>query len=223
MINEAADAMGGESYWGFLARMRNEALLGVPEEDRVALGDLISKPIAKAPPFEIKPVKGPGKNWTVDDALQAVNKPSGTKNFEQGRNAFFAIGCASCHRFDGMGGNIGPDLGAVGNRFSIQKILEDIVDPSAIISDLYGSSRVTLKSGRILEGLVVKDEAFIKVYSRDPARAPDIVSASGVASIEPVHVSQMPPGLINSLNADELRSLIAYLQSGGDPQHAVFR
>jgi hypothetical protein len=33
----------------------------------------------------------------------------------------------------------------------------------------------------------------------------------------------MPPGLINALNADELRSLIAYLQSGGDPQHAVFR
>ncbi len=223
MINEAAGAMGGESYWGFLERMREEALLDVPDEDRVALGDIISKPIAKAPPFEIKPVKGPGKNWTVDDALQVVDKPSGTKNFEQGRNAFFAIGCASCHRFDGMGGNVGPDLGAVGNRFSIQKILEDIIDPSATISDLYGSSRVTLNSGRSLEGLVVKDEAFIKVYSRDPARAPDIVSASGVASVEPVPVSQMPPGLINALNADELRSLIAYLRSGGDPHHAVFR
>lgn len=223
MINEAADAMGGESYWGFLERMRNEALLGVAEEDRIALGDLISKPIAKAPPFEIKPVKGPGKNWMVDDALQVVNKPSGTKSFEQGRNAFFAIGCASCHRFDGMGGNIGPDLGSVGNRFSVQKILEDIIDPSATISDLYGSSRVLLNSGRSLEGLVVKDEAFIKVYSRDPARAPDIVSAAEVASVEPVPVSQMPPGLINALNADELRSLIAYLRSGGDPGHAVFR
>lgn len=223
MINDAADAMGGESYWGFLERMRNEALVGVPEEDRIALGSIISKPIAKAPPFEIKPVKGPGKNWTVDDALQAVNKSSGTKNFEQGRNAFFAIGCASCHRFDGMGGNIGPDLGSVGNRFSVQKILEDIIDPSQTISDLYGSSRVTLSSGRTLEGLVVKDEAFIKVYSREPDRAPDIISASEVTSLEPAPVSQMPPGLINALNADELRSLIAYLRSGGDPEHEAFR
>ncbi|HRO44761.1 c-type cytochrome [Agriterribacter sp.] len=223
MINEAAGAMGGESYWGFLERMRNEALLGVPDEHRVALGELISKPIAKAPPFEIKPVKGPGKNWTVDNALQAVNKPSGAKSFEQGRNAFFATGCASCHRFDGMGGNIGPDLGAVGNRFSVQKILEDIIHPSETISDLYGSSRVTLNSGRSLEGLVVKDEAFIRVYSREPNRAPDIVSSSEVASIEPVPVSQMPPGLINSLNADELSSLIAYLRSGGDPKHEAFR
>ncbi len=223
MINEAADAMGGESYWGFLERMRDEALVGVPDKDRVALGDIISKPIAKAPPFEIKPVKGPGKHWSVDDALQTVNKPSGVRNFEQGRNAFLAIGCASCHQFDGMGGNIGPDLGAVGNRFSVQKILEDIIDPSATISDLYGSSRVTLNSGRKLEGLLVKDESFIKVYSRDPNKAPDIIATSEIASVEPAPVSQMPPGLINVLNADELRSLIAYLQSGGDPQHEVFR
>lgn len=223
MINEAAGDMGGESYWGFLERMRNEVLLGISDEDRVALGDLISKPIAKAPPFEIKPPQGPGKNWTVDNALQAINKPSGIKNFEQGRNAFFAIGCASCHRFDGMGGNIGPDLGSVGNRFSVQKILEDIIHPSETISDLYGSSRVTLISGRSLEGLAVKEDAFIKVYSRDPNRAPDIISSSEVASIDPIPISQMPPGLINSLNADELRSLIAYLQSGGDAQHAVFK
>lgn len=223
MIADAADNMGGESYWGFLERMRDEALAGVSEEERIALGDIISKPIAKAPPFKINPVKGPGKNWTVDEALQAVNTSSGIKNFEQGRNAFFAIGCASCHQFDGMGGNIGPDLGAVGNRFSVQKILEDIIDPSSTISDLYGSSRVTLNSGRKLEGLVVKEESFIKVYSRDPNKAPDIVANAEVASVEPVPVSQMPAGLINTLNADELRSLIAYLQSGGDPRHPVFK
>lgn len=223
MIADAANAMGGESYWGFLERMRDEALAGISEEDRIALGDIILKPIAKAPPFKIKPVKGPGRNWTVDDALQAVNKTSGTKNFEQGRNAFFAIGCASCHQFDGLGGNIGPDLGSVGNRFSVQKILEDIINPSATISDLYGSSQVTLKSGRKLEGLVVKDESFIKVFSRDPNRAPDIIANAEVASVEPVAVSQMPPGLINTINADELRSLIAYLQSGGDPQYPAFK
>lgn len=223
MINDAAGAMGGESYWGFLERMREEALAGVSDDDRLALGSIISKPIAKAPPFTINPVKGPGKNWTVVDALQAVNKPNEAKNFEQGRNAFFAIGCASCHRFDGLGGNIGPDLGSVGNRFSVQKILGDIINPSEIIADLYGSSLVTLKSGRSLEGLVVKEESFIKVYSRDPNRAPDIVKSSEVVSIEPVAVSQMPPALINVLNADELRSLIAYLQSGGNPQHEIFR
>lgn len=223
MINEAADAMGGESYWGFLERMREEALLDISDADRVALADVISAPIAKGPPFEIKPVEGPGKEWTVDNALQAVNSSSGATSFEQGRNSYFAIGCASCHRFDGMGGNIGPDLGSVGNRFSTRKILEDIIHPSETISDLYGSSRVTLASGRSLEGLVIEDQEFIKVYSRDPDRAPDIIPSSEVKSIESVPVSQMPEGLINSLNADELRSLIAYLQSGGDTDHPIFQ
>lgn len=223
MINEAADAMGGESYWGFLERMREDALLGMPDSVRVALTDVISKPISKGPPFEITSVEGPGKEWTVDNAVQAVDASGGKKDFEQGRNAFFAVACASCHRFDGMGGDIGPDLGSVGNRFSTRKILEEIIHPSETISDLYGSSRVTLTSGRSLEGLVIEDEELIKVYSRTPNKAPDVIPSSEVESIESVPASQMPPGLINTLNADELRSLIAYLKSGGDRGHAAFK
>lgn len=222
MINEMAGAMGGQSYWGFLERMREEALSRAPEEDRLALSDIVSRPIAKAPPFEIKPVKGPGRTWLVETALGAVNKPS-KRNFEQGRNVFFAIGCASCHRFNGMGGDIGPDLNAVGNRFSVNKIIEDIIRPSETISDLYSSYVVKLKSGRSLEGLVVKEEGFTKVYGRNPGKAPDIIPSSEIVSIEPVGISQMPEGLINSLNEEELRNLIAYLQSGGNREDAVFK
>lgn len=223
LINEAGDAMGGESYWGFLERMREKALLNVTDSVRLALSDLISVPIAKGPPFDVTSVTGPGKEWTVDNALETVNAPEGKKDFKLGRNAYFAVGCASCHRFDGLGGNIGPDLGSVGNRFSTQKILEDIIHPSKTISDLYGSMRVTLTSGRSIEGLVVEEEGVVKVYSRNPDQAPHVIPSMEVESIEAVPVSQMPPGLINPLNADELRSLIAYLQSGGDPDDAVFK
>lgn len=221
-INEAADAMGGESYWGFLERMRDEAALTLSESDRMALSEVISAPISREPPFEIQPVAGPGREWTVDKAMQVWNAPSGKKDFELGRNSFFAASCASCHRFDGMGGNIGPDLSSVSNRFSTRKILEDIIHPSETISDLYGSSRVLLTSGRHIDGLVVEEENFIKVYSRDPDKAPEIIPSGEIQSIEPVSVSQMPEGLINGLNSDELRSLIAYLQSGGDEEHEVF-
>lgn len=222
MINEAADAMGGVSYWGFLERMRDEALLTLSDEERVELGDLIAVPIAKAPPFEIKPAEGPGRNWSLNEAMDVVTKNTGKRDFEVGRNAFFATGCASCHRFDGLGGNIGPDLGSVGNRFSTKKILEDIIDPSANISEMYGSSRVTLEGGRTIEGIVVREEGFIKIFRRDPDRAPDIIPSEEVKLIEPVPVSQMPPGLINSLNENELKDLIAYLKSGGDQNHSVY-
>ena len=43
-----------------------------------------------------------------------------------------------------------------------------------------------------------------------------------VKSRKPYPVSLMPEGLINSMNAEELKNLIAYLQSGGNPSHASF-
>jgi hypothetical protein len=33
----------------------------------------------------------------------------------------------------------------------------------------------------------------------------------------------MPPGLINALNADELKDLVAYLLSGGNANDPMFR
>jgi hypothetical protein len=33
----------------------------------------------------------------------------------------------------------------------------------------------------------------------------------------------MPPGLINSLNPEELKNLLAYLLSGGNPDDPMFR
>lgn len=33
----------------------------------------------------------------------------------------------------------------------------------------------------------------------------------------------MPPGLINGMNADEVRDLIAYLLSGGDKANTMFK
>ena len=55
----------------------------------------------------------------------------------------------------------------------------------------------------------------------DPNAPPKVFKASEVASMEAAKVSQMPPGLINTLNADELKDLTAYLLSGGN-RHASF-
>ena len=57
------------------------------------------------------------------------------------------------------------------------------------------------------------------------ALAPDALTAVDAAQIksrQPFNVSMMPPGLINSLNKDELLDLIAYLQSAGNPNDKAF-
>ena len=44
-----------------------------------------------------------------------------------------------------------------------------------------------------------------------------------VKSVTASPVSQMPPGLINALNENELADLVAYLLSGGNKRHRVYK
>lgn len=217
-INEASDKAGGASYTGFLERMRDESLSNASEEEVAAVSDLTGVSLAKEPDFEINPPEGPGREWTMDEAVEAIEDNLENRNFERGRSVFHAIGCASCHRFDGYGGNIGPDLSSVGNRFRGEEILEEIIHPSRVISDQYSSSEVTLDSGETVTGLVVRKQDSVEVYTRDPDAPPTVVRRDNVNTIRQVEESQMPAGLINSLNAEELRDLMAYMMSGGDPE-----
>ncbi|MEX0929221.1 MAG: hypothetical protein WD266_12110 [Balneolales bacterium] len=225
-INNAADRMGGASYSGFLEDMRFDALDNATEEEREAVSDIVDVVLAQQPDFDILPPEGPGRNWTVDEAMGAMsgNLNGGSdRDYEQGRNAFFATGCASCHRFDGFGGDIGPDLGTVGRRFNNRRLVEKIIDPNILISDQYNSSEVTLDNGDSILGLVVERGDNLEIYTRDHNEPPTVVSRDQVSSVEYADVSQMPPGLINSLNAEELSDLVAYLRSGGDEDHDMFK
>lgn len=71
--------------------------------------------------------------------------------------------------------------------------------------------------GAITEGDIVT------VHTADPKAEPVVINHSDVKSIEVSPISQMPPGLINSLSADELRDLVAYLMSRGNPEDPMFR
>ncbi len=225
-INNAADRMGGASYTGFLEDVRRDALSHATEEEREAVSDIAGVSLAQQPDFDITAPEGPGRNWTVDEAMSVLAGELGSgsgRDFEQGRNAFFATTCAACHRFDGYGGDMGPDLSTVNRRFRTQGLIEKIIDPNILVSDQYSSTRVTLSSGETIVGLVADRADHLEIYSQDPNAEPRIVSRDDVVSREHLGVSTMPPGLINPLNEDELRDLVAYINSGGDPDHPVFK
>ncbi|NRB76786.1 MAG: c-type cytochrome [Verrucomicrobiales bacterium] len=227
-INEAAKYPGGNSYAKFLTGVRDDMLGQLSNAERAELADISGESFNPVPDFEITPPKGPGKNWTVAEAAKHARKDGKAirgADFNSGRNLFHAIGCAACHRFDNLGGDIGPDLTTVGNKFDINYLLESIIEPSKVISDQYGSKIVTMKDGTIHSGLVVERGEEVDVYPAAKTTEelkPATLKTSDIAKIEETPVSQMPPMMMNGLNGDEVRDLIAYLLSGGDPRARLY-
>ena len=219
-LNEASKKSGGNSYPGFLTNIRNEALALCSNKEREALEDITGEDFNPVPDFEIKPIVGPGKKWTIDQVNTVVNPRSLKKaNFVNGRSLYFASTCGKCHRYSGLGGDVGPDLTSLPNKFDQNYLVTAIINPSKDISDQYQASNVILASGKTVSGLVVEDGDFYVIYPSDTSKKETKVAKSDVLDLEPSKVSQMPMGLLDTMNEQEVIDLMAYLLSGGNPNN----
>lgn len=216
---------GGNSFKGFIENIRKEALAKfVPPQEVAELDALSSRSEAVTIPNYVAP-KGPGKAWTIDEVVSLTQGGLKGRDYANGEAMYRSVMCATCHRFNNEGGTIGPDLTGSGNRYTMRDLMENIVDPSKVISDQYDSHEITKKDGSIVLGRIVVEEND-KVFVMTNPFAPNgqlAVDAKDIAKKETRKISMMPPGLINALNQDELLDLLAYLVSGGNPQDKVFK
>ena len=226
-FRKAFDYQAGRSYIGFMDKARNLALTHVPADkkaayDKMSGGELVTKngnDLAQS----VYP-KGPGKRWEVETALPVVEDHLTGRNYQQGKDMYNAITCSRCHAIAGQGGNIGPDLTQLGTRFTNKDILESIIEPNKVISDQYAATRFELKNGESIVGRITNEDKMNYTVSQNPF-APDMVvkvAKKDVASSQYSPSSIMLPGLINSLNEDELKDLIAFLKSGGNEKDKMF-
>ncbi len=219
---------GGHSFIGFINLARKNALANVPK-DRLAYFNKISGDslVAKGGIYVVDAVqqpKGPGRNWELQEATAIADSGITHRNFEQGKAMFTASLCISCHTMNGEGGVAGPDLTQLGTRFSYHDMLEAIIDPNKTISDQYGATVFYLKEGGSVLGRLISQDNDKYVISQNPF-APQItreVLKKDVSRTRVSEVSPMLPGLINRLNPDELKDLLAYLKSGGNKTDTIF-
>ena len=215
---------GGNSFKGFIENIRKDAMATfVPPEELAALEELSSKTEAITIPNYVAP-KGPGKAWTVDEVVKLTADGLKGRDFANGEAMYRSTMCATCHRFNGDGGSIGPDLTGIGNRYTMRDLMENIVDPSKVISDQYDSHEITKKDGSTILGRIVVEENGQIFIMTNPFSPSDqlAINESDIAKKETRKVSMMPPGMINALNQDELLNLLAYLSSGGNAKDKAF-
>lgn len=120
---------------------------------------------------------------------------------------------------------MGPDLTGLGGRFSVRDLLDSIINPSAVVSDQFAAAVVTKKNGDTVGGRLIRqdDSEVVLMPNMFKPQSLTVIPAAEVAAVEPSAQSQMPANLINNLNWDELRNLVAYLVAGGDPKHPSFK
>jgi putative heme-binding domain-containing protein len=214
---------GGNSFRGFLENIRKDALATVADPAERATLETLSTTKIGAPDTQFAAPKGPGRAYTLEQALSLTAGGIKGRDYEQGRAMYHSTGCAACHRFNGAGGGVGPDLTGVASRYTLRDLLENIIEPSKVISDQYGSEEIELVDGSTLVGRAYSEGGRL-VVTADPRNPDDstAVPLTQVKSRKPYPVSLMPAGMVNALNAEELLNLLAYLQSGGDPKHAAF-
>ncbi len=222
-LNDSLMADGGRSFAGYIRAIRADAIEHLEPEAAATVSHLL-KDIGTIDLSSLPVPKGPPVAWKVDTAMKLFEADLRGRDYANGMKMFAAGRCVACHRFEGSGGVSGPDLGSVGNRFSIRDILVAICEPSESISEQYMASIVTLKGGGSLYGRLLYHNDKEVAVAPNPFNFADLSKAPAdqVEKIEYSQISMMPPGMIAAMNAEELRDLIAYLISGGNPEHKAF-
>ena len=223
-FRDAGTFRGGHSFAGFLRNIRAEATAKLSDQRKAELASLLEAPIEQVAPDQQLVTRPFVKKWAVTDLLEATNDQAKPRSFERGRAMFAAAACYKCHRFDGQGGIIGPDLTGVGQRFTPQYLLEALIEPSKVISDQYQAATFVTSDGRTVTGKVANlngKNLMIVTNMLEPGKFTS-VNVDTIEEQFPSPVSMMPQGLLDTLNQEEILDLIAYLRSGGDPNHVLF-
>ena len=224
---KASNYRGGASMTKFIEFIRKDSLDTFTDEEKKRHATLIAK---KATPKTVIENLGEifvGRTptmWTLDELSRAAQTGMTGRNFDTGRKMFSAAACFACHRFGNAGGMTGPDLTGAGGRYSPHDLLDQIIHPSKEINEQFAPVVVTQNDGKIISGVIVNlngDRVTINTDLTNPNQRVS-VDRKQVKSMEVSKVSPMPPMLLNMLKKDEVLDLLAYVLSGGKPNHEMF-
>lgn len=123
--------------------------------------------------------------------------------------------CASCHKLHGKGTVIGPDLTGAERKDRL-KLIQNIIDPSSEVRPQFISHIAETKSGRVITGLLAESTAET-VTLLDAKNKRTVLNRSDLEELRESTVSLMPEKLLDELKDQQIRDLVAYLQSSGPP------
>jgi putative membrane-bound dehydrogenase-like protein len=124
--------------------------------------------------------------------------------------AVFKKNCATCHRLENEGTEVGPDLLAALRNKTAEALLLDILDPSREVDPRYVNYVVSTKGGRVFTGMVAAETAA-SITLRRAEKAEDTILRADIEEIQATAKSLMPENLETQLSKQDLADVVAYL------------
>ncbi|MCH2373977.1 MAG: PQQ-dependent sugar dehydrogenase [Planctomycetes bacterium] len=142
------------------------------------------------------------------DAILAMEGEAsrGEASFRSG----VASQCKTCHRVGNAGATVGPDLTEIGKKYTPERLLESILNPSKEIDPKYTTYALVTATGDVITGLLV-EKTTETITLRDAKGELRSVAAETVAALEQQASSLMPERLLRDWTAQEAADLLAYL------------
>ena len=157
-------------------------------------------------------IRGADKDKAAEIArFKKMLSPAVLKNAHPSRGrAVFEKICAQCHMLFGAGGQIGPDITG-SNRADLDYILENIIDPNAVVGRDYQMTSIKTKDERTLTGLIAEqNEQAVTLQTTEDKIT---LARADIEVMKTTENSMMPEELLATLKEPEVSDLIAYLGS----------
>jgi len=130
-------------------------------------------------------------------------------NAQRGQEVFESS-CAICHKIDGKGGAVGPELTGIGSRDRADILLE-IMDPNRSVEANYRLWSVSTKDGNSYSGRL-EAETRTTVEILDLTGQKHVIQRKEIETLEGSNLSIMPVGF-EALPKEDIKALLEYLAS----------
>lgn len=154
---------------------------------------------------------------TQDQTLQAYARYALTNPGDpaRGRQLFRQTSgtqCLACHRVEGEGGTVGPDLSHIGGKFGRPHLIESLLEPSRQIVEGYRTTVIRTRDGQIVTGIIKQrsPQSWVLVDAQGRTHT---IPANQIEEQCESPQSLMPRGLTRLLSPQQLTDLVAYLQT----------
>lgn len=142
------------------------------------------------------------KKLLTGDRLKKADLPHGRQLYVQT--------CGACHQMFGAGGQIGPDITG-SDRMNIDYLLENILDPNAVVGRDYQMTIITKKDNSVVTGMIREEND--SAITLQMVNTTNVVAKSDIKTTQTIASSMMPEGQLTALKDSDVVDLIAYLQS----------